>query len=271
MTAERELEQSRIRWVRRSGDAAAVAARLAERGAVPVRTERGSVTVRNVARTCLEPIGFEWESRRGVGNSIVARLVVRCRACADCRLRRRREWIARAIRETGHAWALGKRNWFVTLTLAPQWRQLATHLSMVPKVPWDRPEPEEKARKRVIAGWVTLYLKRLRETAGAQFRYLAALETHEDGEFHIHLLVHEYLGEVHERMFRAAWRPAGIAKAKLVNGASAARRVAFYVAKYATKEDGFDRQRASLHYGHGGLPMQAEAANAVSTHSPEGA
>lgn len=248
----------RVRWIRRAGDAFAIAARLLERGGVPQRNAGGVVVVRNVARRCEEPLGFWWESRRGTANRCEARLVVRCRACEGCVAMRRREWIARALRELATTEANGRRSWFVTLTLDPRWRHRLTVLAQAGGAPWsERPEGEDalsRARRAILGDWIALYVKRLRDVSAARFRYLAALETHTDGEFHVHLLVHEDLGEVSERAMRNAWKPSGFAQAKLVRATGGGfRRSASYVAKYMGKQSGFPRQRASLGYGQGGL------------------
>jgi hypothetical protein len=106
-------------------------------------------------------------------------------------------------------------------------------------------------------------LKRVREIGRAPFRYLAALEEHENGEYHMHVLAHEVAGEIGERTWRNAWKPTGFAQAKLVHlDPRQLRRTAIYVAKYMNKENGFPRQRASTDYGQGGLrKTQPEGAN----------
>lgn len=242
-----------ILWVRRSGSAVTMAERFMSAGADHVRTATGVVVTYSTAGGCTAPKGMEWFAARQLGNSLTARLVARCRQCDNCVQRRRREWVARALREVAHSEASGRRVWFVTLTLHPDWRQHLTHLFHVKQTPWAKPMNPRSHRMATLSDWLTAYLKRVRDHSAAQFRYLAALEEHADGEFHIHVLVHEYLGQIGERDFRNSWKPAGFVQAKLLRTDDrSARRVAIYIAKYMTKERGFPRQRCSLGYGLGG-------------------
>lgn len=266
---------ARVRWSTRHGDAFAVAARLLRKGGVQTRTAAGTTVLRHVAKDCLEPRGIEWKSAWGRGNACTAQLVVRCRKCDPCRTRRRREWVARALRECAWSFAHQRRVWFITLTLNPEWRSKLTAISLLKLTPWSEERSARVRRAAQLGVWLKLYLNRLRTRSGCEFRYLAALESHADGEFHLHILLHEVQGQIQERLARSCWSPAGFAHAKLVSAEKgAARRTALYVAKYITKEGGFVRQRASLRYGLGGesaanrrLTAQAPK-GAVKTHRP---
>lgn len=254
---EAQLADRRIERVRmRSGDPVRVASRLLDKGASVRLVPGGRYVCHDVAKTCERPIVLRCEGYRP-GGLLRVDLVTRCRKCEPCMRRRRREWVARALREMKHADEQGRRTWFVTLTLHPDQRYRLDALFHVKLSPWEATTTADRSRRSWLARWVDLYLKRVRNSAGAEFRYLAALERHHDGEYHVHLLVHEHLGKVTERDLRNAWKPAGFAQAKLVTESPG--NVALYMAMYMTKEGGFPRQKASLRYGHGGGQMRPKA------------
>lgn len=266
---------SRVRAVRTAEGPAPRASRYIAAGRADLwRGEDETHVVASYAGQCRAPITMR-ETQGEVQERFTTDLVVRCRKCAWCLRQRRREWTARALREMA---ILGeRRTWFVTLTVQPAWRY--KHVAMARAFHsehWDYMSEEARsdAALDMFGRTVTLWFKRMRKRACTvarlakprkpvpRLRFVCAFEQHEDGEWHVHALVHEVQGQVGERELRTTWWPVGFAEATLVKSRA---RAAFYVAKYLAYE-GPKRLRASLGYGHGGLPSrQAKAANAASS------
>lgn len=251
---------SRVRAVRPDGGPAAWAVRLSERHPfVREETERGRTVTFRLSSGCTQPVMLR--AYQGEAESWLAtEVLVRCRKCAACLQARRREWVARALREFA---ALGdRRTWFVTLTVSPDWRYRHSAMAAARHGPPFHDYPLEKKRLLALmelSKTVTVWLKRFRITSERlavaegrerpRIRYLMAFEEHPtSGEWHVHLLVHEVSGQVRERTFRETWWPVGFAQAKLVKKAAGA---ALYVSWYLEGHPG-TRMRASLRYGAGG-------------------
>lgn len=163
-------------------------------------------------------------------------MTVRCRRCEKCRQYHARHWTGRAHRELQRA----VRTWMVTFTLRPE----AHYRAML-----EGGDDTLDARHSVIGKWLQDYLKRVRKQSNVPFRYLLVLEAHKSGLPHYHMLLHEtVLGKaVTKRCIEGQW-PHGFVKAKLVNMDASPWRVAWYVAKYLSK-DTRARVRASVAYG----------------------
>lgn len=151
----------------------------------------------------------------------------------------------------------GRRTWFGTLTLAPEyqarlleeararWLLENASSSVVPEW-WDEPHCDERFRlcRNVLKEWVQLYWKRLRK-GGAEFKYFLVFERHKSGLPHIHWLLHETGDPIRLKQLSQAW-PFGFTKVKLVKGEDT-RKAAYYVSKYLGKNQQ-SRQIASLRY-----------------------
>lgn len=208
----------------------------------------------------------EWVPRRlysvsGPVGSATLTMHVPCRKCARCLRTRANIWRERARAELATATWRGGRSWFVTLTCRPDVHH--AHLAMT-RVRLDTqgidfgtlPKDEQfRERHRPLAMELTKWLKRVRKTCGARFRYLAVTEIHmgggdNDGQPHLHLLMHEVdpATPLRERVLRTQW-PHGHAKAKLVTSVEAG----VYLCKYLSK-DARARVRASGRYGERSEP-----------------
>lgn len=182
---------------------------------------------------------------RQPGKHSGAAIAARCRKCRPCLLHRRREWIARALKETA---ATKGRTWFVTLTLDPKVH--AVHFVRACKAaPWAKtakPEALFRLRCAEFGKDITRWLKRVRK-AGADIRYMLVFEPHESGLPHAHLLIHEPSPDkpATKRLLEGQWRQHGFASAKLIDSRP---RAAFYIAKYISKIAD-TKIRASVAYG----------------------
>ena len=221
--------------------------------------------------------------------------MVRCRSCEKCLRARAAAWAARAETERT---AIAGRTWFFTLTFQPSW--LHGEAMLTAKVASgggcrkydpltgelrdfaDGPiaAPSKSCASSLTESWrdycpptiisqvarreTTLWLKRLRKR-GHELRYMMVEERHKSGAPHYHGLLHEQAGPIGKRALQASWGR-GYSQWKLARN----YRAAMYCAKYLTKEDGFPRQRASLRYGHGGLPVEASGSGEAAPcgHSP---
>lgn len=127
------------------------------------------VSIRFVARSYALPLG-------GVQPGGETMVAVPCRKCWPCQLQRRREWIARAVRETLAA----KSTWLFTGTFR---------------------DPPERAAE-VVERW-KLYRARCWK-AGARFRFVMVVESGElRGRLHCHALMHG--DPAHYWKWRDAW------------------------------------------------------------------
>lgn len=179
--------------------------------------------------------------------TLTVELLTRCRKCEPCRRRQAAQWRFRARAET----MSGVRNWFGTMTLAPDWRYrlqvLASREADRRDDDYDSLEPQ--ARFSLYAKHagvlVTKWLKRVRKQSGVRFRYLLVVEQHKSGDPHFHVLVHEQSlnGSVRKAMLKAQWSH-GFSDFKLIKDV----RTADYVCKYIAKGM-MARVRASFRYG----------------------
>lgn len=174
-----------------------------------------------------------------------AYLTVRCRKCVECRAAKSRLWAARAHAEC----KASIRTWFVTLTVHPGHRfsmEMAAQKRLQDRFA-DQPSDEQyRLLCEQLGPHCTRWLKRVRKTSGARFRYLLVTEPHADGFPHVHALIHERSGSVTERAIRSAWWLSKVSQAKLVDQFDP--RSAWYVSKYIAKYSQ-TRVRASLRYG----------------------
>lgn len=188
----------------------------------------------------------------------VVQLFGRCRRCSNCLTFRKSQWIARTRREFE---ATPLRTWFVTLTMAPEFRTFldmqARAIGFSQRTLFDAQDDEGKYALRCAAlrPEVQKYLKRVRKGVGKlhkpSFRYLCVMEPHKDGFPHLHLIVHEtsITHPLTQRLLRSRWNTGSvfrgrITEAKLVKSDEAIT----YVAKYLGK-DLLARPMASLRYG----------------------
>lgn len=172
-----------------------------------------------------------------------------------CLKHRSRVWSSRAIAECNG----GVRNWFGTLTVAPEHRtrllyqaQLATSRACNDWTALDEQERFLRILKE-LAPECTKYVKRVRRNSGASLRYLLVVEAHKDGFPHFHMLVHEHDGAVTKRALQNAWK-LGFTKWNLVNEGDV--KQCFYVCKYLAKS-ALARIRASEEYGQAGPRLAA--------------
>lgn len=173
-----------------------------------------------------------------------------CRRCAKCLLFRRMRWIDRATNEIIYADAAGRRTWFVTLTISP------VHMAgILSEATATFGEVTPLTIDAAAYQHVRKYLDRLRKALKTRLRYFAALERGEaHGRTHYHLLVHEVGPRpLLRRPLHDQWRSFVECHLVKADDPKDVRRVARYVAKYATKTDGV-RIRASQAYGHGPRP-----------------
>ena len=174
-----------------------------------------------------------------------------CRKCEACLRHRARSWALRAQQEINAA----ARTWFATLTLSPDKHYLmllrAKARLSARGVSFEALTPEEQFAERhaSVSKELTLWVKRLRKNTEAPLRLLLVAEAHKTGLPHYHGLIHEQDAErpVRHAQLAASW-PHGFTKFKLVAPDEGARRTAWYVCKYLTK-DNRARVRASLSYG----------------------
>lgn len=166
---------------------------------------------------------------------------VRCRRCDGCLEARRREWVARMVRE-GTRWP---RKWFVTLTHRPG--------------------------VALCYSDVQTWLKRLRKRCrGVRLRFVCTAEQGSlHGRLHYHVLLYSTVS-VRWRDLCETWK-SGYSTAKLVKDPKGAFR---YVAKYLAKAHG--KVRASLGFGKGEIEGAAASATTpplesdASSSQPEG-
>lgn len=189
------------------------------------------------------PASHKW---RTGADGLPARLLlhVRCRKCGCCLQHRRRLWRERARAELRQA----DRTWFGTLTYSPEeYFRALSHARVAAEAagcPLGDMQHRDRYLLAVLNRHVTLMLKRLRESAGTQFRYLLVAERHKSGNVHFHALIHELseFAPVRKSALDAQW-PHGFCQWRLATPAAAA-----YIAKYATKAL-CGRIRASQNYG----------------------
>lgn len=203
--------------------------------------------IRNVAGDCDRPV-----HQTEVGGTYARPMLdtfARCRRCAPCLRHRSRLWAAKAKVEIEQQ----PRTWLVTLTATPaahfrllcQAEQAALRRGVNPSE-WKATD-EFAARWQELGKETTKWLKRVRAT-GARITYLQVVEAHKSGLPHVHLLIHDQGGATY-RCLTDSWH-LGFAHAKLVEGTSAARYVAKYLAKSALA-----RVRASQGYGQQLAPL----------------
>ena len=216
------------------------------------------------AGRCLQPICLRQSQETrlldGTFADQICDTIARCRKCKACRMKRRTEWAARMVTEN----LLAERTWFVTLTIAPDWRYALICRAMA-HPEWKHMSPAaQKLREWTEFGKeITAYLKRLRINAERRaeangearpvLRYSLVGELHKpdkkgDQYWHAHILIHERAGRVSKREIQGAYT-IGITEASLLRDPVKGGR---YAAKYLSKSMDV-RVRASLHYGKEGL------------------
>lgn len=160
---------------------------------------------------------------------------------------------------------MGKRTWFVSLTMSPDehFRCIATARERLRarSVSWDKLSKDAQFREHTaeFGRAVTLWVKRLREATKVPFRYMLVFEQHTkphadagvtvEGYPHAHLLIHETsdLFLLRKRQLQGQWTH-GFSAVKLADTETAS-----YVTKYLTKTAPC-RIRASVGYGLGIRP-----------------
>lgn len=159
-----------------------------------------------------------------------ARMWRSCGKCPTCRRKKSWDWTRRAIWESAHA----PKTIMFTLTFRPRGKHW--------KPTWAE-----------CYGDAQKWMKRLRDhvqrkdPTGPRLRYLCSAELGErNGRFHLHVLVHGG-NSLTGRLGRSLWKQ-GVTNARIAEGSNR-RRLARYVAKYATKGVGVGRVRASNGYG----------------------
>lgn len=174
-------------------------------------------------------------------------LHTKCRKCSACLRIKQRAWTARAVAETRQS----ERSWFGTMTFAPstlhRLRSQARFRLANGGTDYDALSLAEQFDElmREVNVELTLFLKRVRAESGATLRYLSVCETHQSGEPHLHMLLHEDTDvPVREKTLSKQWAACGFTKWRLVRDAKAA----FYVCKYISKS-ALGRVRASVRYG----------------------
>lgn len=191
-------------------------------------------------------------------------LTTRCRKCEPCLKARAALWRIRMIAETEAA----TRTWFVTLTLDPgrqsQALMYAHHRAKARGINWAEMNDGERFAyvHRCISPEITLFVKRVRKTSGANLRLCCVAERHKSGHPHYHALLHDVDPEhkLRHRHIVEAWRW-GFSSAKLVEDNDRAKASA-YAAKYLTKSS-LARVRASRGYGRHDDPLRASCASNV--------
>ena len=214
----------------------------------------------NIAGNCTAPHTSRFFARPSRGNDtkwIVVKkttaipfeviLETRCRRCDNCTRYRSRLWAARASSEIQGA----PRTWFGTLTLSPerQYEALTRASVKALKRGYDLAELPMREQQMLvnaaISPEITKFLKRVRSSTGP-FRYCCVCETHQSGDLHYHILVHEVTEfSISWRDLSSQWRM-GFSRFKLVSGAG---KAAWYCAKYLAKSS-VARVRASEDYGN---------------------
>lgn len=175
-------------------------------------------------------------------------LTTRCRQCENCLKLRAWIWTLRMRAELLHA----PRSWFGTLTLAPLIHERSRMYATLAAARSGRgdframdADSQFEERLRVLNGWLTDYVKRVRKAATGPVRLVVVTERHKSGLPHMHALFHEQkLGCLSERLLSSKW-PYGHSQFRVVREPERASR---YVAKYLTKSL-LSRIRASKEYG----------------------
>ena len=182
---------------------------------------------------------------------VMTELEVPCRKCEPCLRRRAAHWRMRANSE----WQAASRTWFGTLTLRPeiQFRVTAEARLYWAKAlqPEDRdfdafpPERQFAERHAIISKEITRFVKRIRESSGAELRLLCIAEEHKSGMPHYHMLIHEVspAKSISKAQLEAGWKW-GFSHWRLVKDG----RAISYVTKYLSKSM-MARVRASIEYG----------------------
>lgn len=234
----------------------------------------------DAAGNCENPVGFSHVYRtnssvleRATGPAHSDRSLFldgegRCRRCDPCRRARRSLWARRAKVELAGA----SRTWWGTLTQGPAARSLqlleAKAIAYRSGVDFDAlPAGEQYERLcRVLGGRFARYVKRLRKTGRAKVRYLLVAEPHQNGDPHLHVLLHEVTGALPKRLLEAQWQD-GFSSWRLVESTSDSHaKVAWYITKYMLKAEEMPRLRASFRYG---LTTSVEA-SALPGNAPDG-
>lgn len=199
------------------------------------------------AGDCEAPVVIRQSASRG---ALFASYETRCRKCGPCRRAKVAYWALAAVEQTRLAREQGRRTWFGTLTLSPEWRAAVearafdkwlAGSSGTGEVPdwWTDPKCDYRFGfiRTELVREVQLYWKRLRK-AGHRFRYLLVFERHKSGHPHMHWLLHEEADPILKRHLQGEWF-LGFTNVKLVSGNSrqsaSETRAAWYVAKYLGK------------------------------------
>lgn len=178
-------------------------------------------------------------------------LHVPCRKCEACMRKRSNLWRFRAIHECQQS----ERTWFGTLTASPEHHHMMELRARAATPNWDdlSPSAQFSLRAQEMGREATLWLKRVRERASAQFRYLLVTEIHDSKETspemrfmpHLHCLIHEFPGApIRKRKLSEPWH-LGHTRFVLVDDPV---KGAMYLCKYISKASEA-RIRASFGYG----------------------
>ena len=216
--------------------------------------------VLHYAGNCTAPLRVSTHSF----DHLSAHFDVRCRKCPACLRARTQYWALAGQAMTEATTAAGLRTWFGTLTFSTEARSMLMRRAREKYLDrkgegnhhddfewWEDPECDYRfgfVRDEVVVE-LQRYWKRLRK-AGHAFRYLVAIERHQDGEPHVHWLLHEQERPIRKRDLQSHW-PWGHSVVSVVGGrsrkAAIPSKAAWYVVKYLSK-DRQSRQIASRGY-----------------------
>lgn len=252
--------RKRRNWLRKPSDHEELVGRVYEAlSAGKVEADSVGRQIVRYAGNCHNPLAISQNAGTG---ALFVRWQVRCRKCPACRRAKMWYWTYAAIHQTQQSLAAGRRTWFGTLTLTPEWQAeferraregfMAGYGSSDIPAWWDDPTCDERFQRvrDEIVPELQKFWKRLRK-GGHRFKYLLVFERHKSGLPHMHFLLHEQEAPILKRHLEAEW-PFGFTKIKLVGGSTyrkrdAVQKAAFYVAKYLQKSDQ-SRQLASEGY-----------------------
>lgn len=177
-------------------------------------------------RYCDEPKSVDLHSR--TGSSVVNRnggdrpigadILLPCRRCAGCLLHRARTLTAKGEVEISRS----SRTWLLMLSA-----------SLDAQMMMGGAQPDSQDYRQAWIRTFQRYMKRLRKNVGAPLRYMAVLERHKSGLYHMHVLLHECGVPILARILQGQWLLGSIRSTLVVHDP---RRTARYVVKYLTKE-----------------------------------
>lgn len=275
----RHPSKARARKMRAPVDHGDLTARVYEafaKGKVETRENRHEV---HYSGNCESPIRIPSYSSRG-GLFVITK--TRCRNCPSCLKAKQFHWARLASAWTKSTHEEGRRTWFGTLTLSPEYQRELTSAAQdayalehgqIADWLFDPLCDERFALVRnELVEWCKRYWKRLRKgrkrclacfpsrprKAGewdhppASFKYMLVFERHRSGLPHMHWLLHEQSNPILKKHLQCEW-PFGFTQVKLVkpdDGPRSVEKVGFYVAKYLGKAKQA-RQIASVGFAKG--------------------